>query len=209
MSKAQPGWRVCLVLGLIFGLSGLLPAYGPALAAPDAAAAQAAGCVQAVANGGFESGAAQWTQSSNHTANLVSNFYPHTGSLGAYMGDANGADDRLSQIITVPAGVISPTLSFYWAMSTDEPSTSGTHDTLDVALYRTNGALLVDLTVPPLDNTATQYTWQQVTADLTAYAGQTVELRIQVTNDANYPTAFYVDDVSLQVCSVYLPLVRR
>jgi thermitase len=213
MTKTQPGWHIRTMLGLacLLSLPGwLLPARGPALAAVDPATSmQPAACLQPVANGGFESGSTSWTQTSNHTADLISNFFPHRGGLGAYMGDANNADDRLSQVIAVPANVISPTLSFYWAMSTDEPSGSATHDTLDVALYNTGGTLLEDLTVPPLDNTATQYDWQQVTADLAAYRGQTVELRIQVTNDATYPTAFYVDDVSLLACSVYLPVVQR
>jgi kumamolisin len=39
--------------------------------------------------------------------------------------------------------------------------------------------------------------WLHATGDLSAYAGQTVQLALVGTNDSSYPTSFYVDDVSL------------
>jgi len=59
-------------------------------------------------------------------------------------------------------------------------------------------------------------TWQQVQADLSAFAGQTVQLRLAATTDGSLVTDFFVDDLSVTACAattatqkIFLPLTSR
>ena len=74
-------------------------------------------CAELITNGGFEAQGAGWTQSSAGGFNLISTFYPRTGSWGAYLGGTNNADDRLSQQIIVPSNPISVSLTAWWAIA--------------------------------------------------------------------------------------------
>ena len=99
-------------------------------------------CLELVQNGGFEQGAAGWQTFSAQGYDLISNFNPHTGSLGAYMGGVNNADDRLSQALTLPAGT-TLTLKAWWYLATAE--TADTFDTLTIALTAADGTPLSTL----------------------------------------------------------------
>ncbi|MCX6031420.1 MAG: hypothetical protein NT169_19245 [Chloroflexi bacterium] len=160
------------------------------------------GCADLVSDGGFEAGGASWTQYSAGGFNLISNFYPHSGQLGAYLGGANNADDRLSQAISLPSGAVSITLRLWWAMTTTD--VGGGLDTLTVSLLRPDGSTLA--TLATLDDSATVNQWDELAFDLTAYAGQNVILRLTGHTDTQYPTDFYVDDVSLIACAGSSPL---
>ncbi len=98
-------------------------------------------------------------------------------------------------------------------MDTGEPEKVGRRDTLTIALYdgvQPGGSLLSVLTV--IDNDADRSeTWKTFEADLTAYAGQAVDLRFDAFNDGYNRTFFYVDDVTLTSCThlSYLPLLAR
>ncbi len=113
-------------------------------------------------------------------------------------------------MLVIPSRAYSSTLRFYWAMATEEPGPA-VHDTLTVALYEPNpgGALLHEITV--INNATPQSgTWNVFEADLSGYAGQTVDLHFQGQNDALNRTWFYVDDVSLTSCTnlLYLPMLQ-
>jgi hypothetical protein len=156
-----------------------------------------AGCTELINNGGFEAGSTGWVQYSAGGFNLISDFYPHTGRLGAYLGGANNADDRLSQPVVLPAGAISITLRLWWAMTTAEAG--GVFDTLTISLLHGDGTPLATLATP--DNSAAVNQWDELVFDLTAYAGQSVILSLAAVTDSQYPTDFYVDDVSITACS--------
>ncbi|MGC8781650.1 MAG: hypothetical protein ACP5UQ_12385 [Anaerolineae bacterium] len=194
-----------------FGIVALLFAapLSPVLYAAHQNAPQAPICREMLVNGGFEEGATGWSQSSVGGYNLISNFHPHTGSLGAYLGGVNEADDRLSQQINIPTGVISATLRFWWAISTEEPGLG--FDRMTVTLRRPDGTPLADLAT--IDSSAAENLWDQAEFDLTGYAGQSVVLEFHATTDATNLTDFYVDDASLGVClaptAIYLPIVLR
>ena len=166
-------------------------------------------CAELITNGGFEAQGAGWTQSSAGGFNLISTFYPRTGSWGAYLGGANNADDRLSQQIIVPSNPISVSLTAWWAIATEEPGAG--FDRMTISLLQPNGALLQDLFT--VDSSATVNLWDQAEADLTQYAGQTIVLRFRATTNASSPTDFYVDDISVVACPpakrIYLPIVLR
>lgn len=181
----------------------------PALPVAHTAAAQVPTCLELLVNGDFEEGSKGWSQASAGGYDLISDFHPRTGSLGAFLGGTNQADDRLSQPIVLPAGLVSATLSFWWAIATVEPS-GASFDRLTVSLRSTDGAPLADLTT--IDNNAVENQWDQAEFDLTGYGGQSLILEFHATTDANNITDFYVDDASLVVCpapKTYLPVLFR
>jgi hypothetical protein len=154
-------------------------------------------------NGDFEAGASGWAQSSAGGYNLISNFNPRTGKLGAYLGGYNNANDQLSQVVALPADGSSLTLRLWWSLTTQE--TAGTFDFMAVALGRPDGSLLAELT--RIDNTRPADLWTQADFDLDAYAGQTVVVGFTARTDATNPTHFFVDDVSLAACPPVTPTV--
>lgn len=162
-----------------------------------------AGCVELAVDGGFESGGQGWTQQPSPPlpsgVTLVDPFFRHTGQLGAYLAGRNGANDRLSQRITLPASTTSITLDFWWASFTEE--TAGSFDFLRAALYDpTSGALIATLLAAD-NSTAADWTWGLASFDLAPYAGRAVLLQFTATNDADgRPTTFFVDDVSITAC---------
>jgi hypothetical protein len=196
-----------VVLALVAGIwnSGILPAS--AATGPQAANA----CVEKIVNGGFEAGSTGWEATTNGSFALIGPALPRTGGLGAILGARNNADDRLEQTISLPAGQ-NATLRFWWQMLTEEPD----HwwDKLEVTVKpagSTESIRLARITDGDL-----QGQWQQVVISLNAYAGQTIELSFRADTDANEPTEFYVDDVSVQACNaaamskrLMLPLVLR
>ncbi len=207
MKPAKNSHRITGLLSVLAAAALLI--VRPALHPVHAAAAQTPTCRELLVNGGFEEGGTGWSQVSAGGYNLISGFHPHTGSLGAYLGGANQADDRLSQPIALPAGVVSATLSFWWAIATEEPPGTA-FDRLTVSLRSTDGAPLADLTT--IDNNAVENQWDQAEFDLTGYGGQSLILEFHATTDANNITDFYVDDVSLVVCpapKTYLPVLFR
>lgn len=154
-----------------------------------------AGCTEVLVNGSFEEGELGWQQISAGGYNLISEFNPRTGSLGAYLAGINNADDRLSQQVTLPAGV--STLYAWWSLATAE--TAGAFDQMTVSLLRPDGSLLADLLT--VDNTAPADVWDEIVVDLSAYAGQAVVLRFTGRTDGANITDFYLDDVSIVACS--------
>ena len=48
------------------------------------------------------------------------------------------------------------------------------------------------------DSAAQEHPWRQDVVDVSAYAGQTLELRFSASNDNYWATAFHVDSVCLQ-----------
>ncbi len=170
--------------------------------------ASPATCQELIADGGFEAGGAAWTQYSVQGHALVSDYYPRTGRLGAYLAGANNADDRLSQALSLPAGATAITLQLWWALTTDEAGTA--YDTLTVALLRPDGSTLA--TLATVDSSATVGQWDELTFDLTGYAGQNVILRLAARTDEQDSTDFFVDDVSVTACggaSTATPTVTR
>ncbi|KIQ65629.1 zinc metalloprotease [Kitasatospora griseola] len=141
----------------------------------------------ALVNGGFEQGATGWTQSANDITNSNQQT-PHGGSWYAWMmGYGSTASETLSQgNIAVPAGT--PKLTFWLKVSTQETGTTP-YDTLKVTV---NGA-----TVATYSNANASTGYVQKTVNLSAYAGQTVNLQFNGQEDASLATTFLVDDVKI------------
>ncbi|MER2599810.1 MAG: hypothetical protein ABTQ73_09840 [Caldilineales bacterium] len=193
-----------ILLILLCFLPGLHPLHS---AAPVASATS---CSDALINGSFEATTTGWAQSSLGGYSLISQFNPRSGSWGAYLGGSNNADDRLSQSLTLPASASAITLRLWWAQESEDALVA--HDFLTLSLLRSDGTLLADLW--QTDNTATGTAWDEVTLDISRYAGQQVMLRLRATSNSFDLTDFYVDDLSVQVCGAdgaqlrsFLPLI--
>ncbi len=146
----------------------------------------------AITNGGFESGASGWTQTSSGGYGLVATNRPHSGSYSAWLAGYNNGSDSIAQTITVPSGA---SLKYYLYITTQE-SGSTSYDYFRVRVYSTSGSLLG--TLRTYSNASTKNSWISDTVSLSAYAGQTVRISFEGTNDYSLTTSFFVDDVSTQ-----------
>jgi hypothetical protein len=156
-----------------------------------------------IQNSDFENGPdGSWTEYSTHGWDLIINesgplpfpgsVTPHSGSWAVWLG---GEDDEISyitQTVTIPSS--DPVLVFrYWIASGDDVC----------AIDSDLGGVLVDTTVTDVVDAfylcASTNTggWVIRMVDLSAYAGQTVQLRIQAETDSSLNSNLFVDDVVL------------
>ena len=188
-----------LVFGLVAGVL-LLPAQS----------ANAATCQELVADSGFESGAG-WQTVATGNYSLFSNFLAHSGAKAAHLAGVNSASDSAVTSLALPAN--QPiALSFWWQVHTEE--TAGGYDALSLLLTDSQGKPLY--AVAGLTDLNAASTWQQTQVDLSAFAGQTVQLRLAAKTDGSLVTDFFVDDLSVTACAattatkkIFLPLTNR
>jgi hypothetical protein len=121
------------------------------------------------------------------TTGLPTGFSPHSGSYAVWLG---GADNEISFIgQQVPISSSCPFLTFYhWINSSD------------LCGYD-YGLVFIDETVVgtfELCEARDTGGWQVQSIDLSAYAGQTVDLIISTGTDDSLPSNWFIDDVSFQ-----------
>jgi hypothetical protein len=155
---------------------------------------------QLLGNPGFENGLANpgpWTV----TAGVIdtSTFEaPHTGSWKAWLdGYGSAHTDTILQPVIIPSTATQVTLSFWLHIDTLETSTTKANDTLKLQLRNSSGAVLATLATYSNLNAATGYT--QVSFDLAAYKGQTIQIYLIGVENSNLKTSFVVDDFLLNV----------
>jgi hypothetical protein len=159
------------------------------------------GCTaaQLLGNPGFETGtAAPWSASSGVISNN-STEPPRTGTWDAWMdGYGTTHTNTLAQTVTLPAGCAAYTLGLYLHIDTAETSTTTTaYDTLKAQVLNTSGTVLATLATYSNLNHTTGYT--QHTFNLSAYAGQTITLKLTGAEDSTLQTSFALDDTSLNI----------
>lgn len=156
-----------------------------------------------VANGGFESGLASWTAGGVAPPKPATTAHSGTGSalLGTASGNEPLGDSTLSQSIAVPFTGTS-SLSFWYQPHTADGVCGGQNrrsckwDWMEGQVRSSSGNTLA--TLFKLNNNSG--TWTHVTADLTAFRGQTVTLWFNVHLDGAIPadnTWMYLDDVTV------------
>lgn len=184
-----------LVLGLLAGV--LLPAQSVA----------AATCQELVADSGFESGAGWQTVATGSYA-LFSNYLARSGAQAAHLAGVNRATDSAVTSLTLPAAH-TIALSFWWQVHTEE--SAGGYDALTLLLTDSQGQPLY--AVAGLTDLNASTAWQQAQVDLSAFAGQTVQLRLATKTDGSLVTDFFVDDLSVTACAatttnrqIFLPM---
>ncbi|MEU6235415.1 M4 family metallopeptidase [Kitasatospora sp. NPDC047058] len=143
---------------------------------------------QLLGNAGFETGSATpWTATSGVVDNSSSQA-AHGGTWKAWLnGYGSTHTDTLSQTVTIPASC-KATLSFYLHIDSAE-SGSTVYDKLAVTV---NGTAL-----KTYSNVDAAAGYQLRTFDLSAYAGQTVTLKFNGTEDSSLQTSFVIDDTSI------------
>ncbi|MEV5720565.1 putative Ig domain-containing protein [Amycolatopsis mediterranei] len=190
--------------GLISGTPATAGTYSVTATAKDSAGATGSttftwtinptgggGCSgQLLGNPGFE-GSGSWTATSGVISASSSGEPAHSGSYLAYLdGYGSTHTDTVSQSVTIPAGCHA-TLTYYLHIDTAETTTTTQYDKFTVKAGSTTLATYSNL------NKATGY--QQHTADVSAFAGQTVTLTFTGTEDSSLQTSFCLDDTALTV----------
>lgn len=155
---------------------------------------------QLIGNPGFENGStspAPWTASSGIIDKSTSEA-AHSGTWKAWLNGYGAAHtDTLLQTVTIPSTATSATLSFWKHIDTAETSTSTAYDTLKVQIRNSSGTVLATLATYSNLNAASGYT--QMTFDLAAYKGQTIQIYLIGVEDSSLKTSFVVDDFALNV----------
>jgi subtilisin family serine protease len=161
----------------------------------------AGGCTggQKLANPGFESGNTGWSATSGVIGQHASSGQPpRTGTWNAWLnGYGRRHTDTLAQSVTLPAGCSSYNLSFWLHIDTAEVSTGTAYDTLKVEVLDSAGTVLSTLATYSNLNKNTGYA--QRSFDLSAYAGQTIQIRFTGQEDLFLQTSFVIDDTAVNV----------
>lgn len=152
--------------------------------------------MQLLLNPGFELGDIDWVASSGVIGNTTGEV-PHSGSMFAWL-DGYGAahTDILYQQVTIPATVNTATLSFWLHIDTAEPGTVAT-DKLFVQVRNSSGTVIG--TLATYSNLNANVGYQQVAFNMLPYKGQTIQVYLIGTEDAQNQTSFVVDDFLFNV----------
>jgi hypothetical protein len=154
--------------------------------------------VNAISNGGFESGTSPWIESSSGGNELIDTTRPHTGTHSADLCGANSCNDSIYQQVAIPSTATSAQLGYYWYMDTQETTTSP-YDYLYVRIRSASGSTLT--TVQTITNGSTADTWQSATftVNVSTYKGQNIQVAFVATTGSRDPSQFFVDDVTLRI----------
>jgi uncharacterized repeat protein (TIGR01451 family) len=144
-------------------------------------------------NGSFEQGTTGWGEFSTHGWPLIINsgfpegVSPHGGSWAVWLGGDYGDLSYISQQVTVPAS--QPYLAYYHWIGSE-----------DFCGYDYGGVVVngTDVDVYDLCEDNNTGGWAKHVVNLSAYAGQSVQLRIRATTDGSLNSNLFIDDVSFQ-----------
>lgn len=171
---------------------------GPATATLMPIATPTPGCVDLLVDGGFNNGLANW-QALGDPAGIApvgaparsAPFALKLGTLDQPLNSLNTA----RQLVTLPAGYPQVTLEAW--VYTQAQGGAGA-DYQQIGLLDSSGNPLY----LPWQRQENNPTWQLLTFNVSAFAGQTVFVSFSVNNDgAGGRTAMHVDDVRLRACA--------
>ncbi|WP_030721757.1 M28 family peptidase [Streptomyces sp. NRRL S-237] len=145
---------------------------------------------QLVTNGGFESGSSPWSATTGVITNQ-SGQAPHGGSYKAWLaGYGSTHTDSAAQTLTIPSGCSTYRLGFFLHIDTDEDEN---------VVYDRFTVSVAGQTLETLSNLNANSGYVEKSYDLSQFAGQTVTLKFNGTEDQSLQTSFVVDDVTVQV----------
>lgn len=140
-------------------------------------------------NFNFEQGAVGWFQTPGNDIIIPTNqIVPYSGEWLAHLGGEKPSTDEIRQSITLPAGRAIYLL--YHRQFDSADIIGGSSSDFFIAA---NGDTLVNETIASITDSGGQ--WETYTVDLSAYAGQTVLIRLYI--NAGDLTDIYLDDISL------------
>lgn len=173
--------------------------------------AQSSNCSNLLTNGTFEANSG-WVTQSTGTYDILSPYLARSGDQAAHLGGIDSANDSLSTTLHLPANLQSLTLSFWWQIDTQEAG--NVDDGLTVVVADSAGHALKALLT--LSSASAVQRWQQSEIDLSAFAGQTVQLQWLAQTDETLVTDFFIDDVAVTACAagnqdfrLFLPITNR
>lgn len=149
---------------------------------------------QALANADFEQGHTGWTEYSLNGFDIIYSagslpIAPRSGSWAAWLA---GSDNEVSYVQqSVYISPSKPYLAYWHWISSSQSSCGG-----DLGGVVINGSTVVD--VYNLCASTNTGGWSKHVVNLSAYAGQTVMLRIEADTDSAINSNLFVDDVSFQ-----------
>ncbi|MCP3098495.1 M4 family metallopeptidase [Myxococcus sp. K15C18031901] len=153
---------------------------------------------QLLSDPGFELAGQGWMADPPENINFPVSSGTHSGQGYVWLnGWGTTHVDRLWQDVNIPAGVTKAALTFFLNLTTSETTTTAVRDTLTLQVRDTSGTVLG--TVATWSNLDATLGWVQQSVDLTAYAGQTVRIFVEGSENASLPTNFQLDDFSLRV----------
>ncbi len=161
--------------------------------------------VQYLSNSTFDSGAVSWIESGAGFPIILSTtdgtyplpVTPHTGTYAAWLGGIDGVTRSIRQDVAIPAGATNVELVGMRWIATEELSTLTDWDTYTVTVRSTAGTVLE--TVASLGNTDAADAWISWGGALSGnYAGQTIRVQVESTQDSLDNTNFFTDTVVLR-----------
>ncbi len=179
--------------------TSVLTVAGTSITVEQAGAADTSANV--LQNPDFENGPVAWDEASSGGYPIVTPYETPTAAGDHWYAWLCGYDDcveRLGQNVTIPADAADAFVRFRYLVATDEKEAHA-FDTMAVRLYSPPGAasFVVLTTISNLD-AAGAWT-QSAKLDVGAWKGRPVRLEFVATTDADLPTDFFVDDVTLVV----------
>ena len=156
---------------------------------------------QLFGNPGFENGSASpspWVVTSGVINNLSTSEAPHSGAWDAWLnGYGSVHTDTLYQQVSIPSTATAATLAFWRHIDTAETTTTAIYDTLKLQIRNPSGTVLATLVT--YSNLGAAPGYSQVSFDLMAYKGQTIQIYLVGVEDASLKTSFVLDDFALNV----------
>jgi uncharacterized protein (TIGR03437 family) len=147
-------------------------------------------------NPGFESGNVNWVTTTG-VIDSSTGAAARTGSWKAWLcGYGATHTDTAYQQVTIPAGSTA-TLTFYLRITSAETTTTTQFDKLQIQVLNSAGTLLSTLATYSNLNKNSAYALQSF--NLSSFAGQTIRVRFNGTEDSSLQTSFLVDDTALNV----------
>lgn len=154
-----------------------------------------------LANPGFDSGTANWSESSSGGYPLIgappSGVAAHSAPNVAWMGGYDSANDQVWQVsIAVPASATMLRLKGQRIIGTEE-SGSTPYDFLTFRLRNAGGTPIETLATFSNADAVASWTPFEIYA-ISSYAGMSLQLHIQATTDIILSTGFLVDSLALE-----------
>jgi hypothetical protein len=185
-------------IGHIIAALGLAMWIGAALWLAPAPAHAQGGCTELATNGGFEASGG-WVLGSAPLVPQYVTYAKHSGDRSLALGITKGGNARsfssARQGVTIPTAASKVTLSFWvYTMATGAPTT----DYMELVILASDGKTVLD---KPWYSRNDSRIWNQMTFDLSAWRGRTIQLYFNVYNDgAGGAAGMFLDDVSLIAC---------
>ncbi len=171
-------------------------------------------CQDLLQNGGFESGAVQWSVAINGARQPPSDAIqprgqsavpPRTGEWAAWIGgllQGLSVLESTGLVTYEPQTIVSATLKYHVALITEETPNHRDNDWVRARLDGERRNLQVDGSARSEEAFAAQRTWQAVVLDVTDYLAtdQVRRISLEVENDMLARSWFYFDDVAVTAC---------